>query len=843
MRVLNIANGKILLGKRVFFLSSCACAVFFGIAKIDPVVAAIQFDPLFINKTTGSEIDVSRFNGEYKILPGIYEPDIYLNQQLVGRQKITVREQGEESIICMSSPLVEKLGLKLDSQYQQKAESLKQPANCLALQELVPAASMRLNVSDMRLDVAIPQAFLLRSAHGYVDPSLWEKGENALFANYDTMYFQQNNGRSSTESFYGGLQGGMNINGWMFRHNGALNWNKDSSGHYSTFNNNVQHDISALQSRFLLGDSNTSGALFDSFAFRGMQLATAEQMLPDSQRGYAPVIRGIAQSNARVTVRQNSSVVYETTVPAGEFAIDDLYPTGYGGDLQVTVTESDGRVSVFTVPYASVAELIRPGSYRYSVVMGTVRNQNISWSPKVFQSTLQYGFNNWLTGYTGLMGTNDYYAALAGGALGTPFGAFALDITGSRFSDGIDERQGSSLRASYSKFISATDSSISIAAYRFSSSGYLDLHNSVLLADMNKAGREKIGQQPFDLPRNKFSLTLSQNLGDERGQLYASGYTQNYWGQASRDTQYQLGYNNRYQRLSYGLSVNQSKSLGRNETQYMLMLSLPFGGAMHSPNLSSYTTRDSRGISSQLGIDGILGERDQVSYNVGLVKDAENNNSGNISGSYRFRDAKLKGGYAGGRGYHSYSAGLSGSLVGISDGMIASPYTGDTMAVVKAEGATGASVEGYPGVILNDSGYALVPYITPYRMNQISINPQGLPLDVELQTTSQQIAPYSGAIVRLNYQTTKGRMVLIKAKLPAGKSIPFGAVVKDSNDNDVGVVAQGGLIYVRLNEKTNRLKVKWGRKDEMSCSFDVNLKNNDGNVSQRKFERLDVTCG
>ncbi|MEE4408892.1 MULTISPECIES: fimbria/pilus outer membrane usher protein [unclassified Serratia (in: enterobacteria)] len=843
MRVLSIIYEKILFCQRAFFLSSCASAVIFGVVKIDSVAAAVHFDPLFLNKTTGSEVDVSRFNGEYKVLPGIYEPDIYVNQQLLGRQKITVREMDGKSVVCMTSPLVDKLGLKLDSQHQQKTELLKLSANCLTLKELIPAASIRLNVSDMRLEVAVPQAFLLRNVHGYVDPSLWEKGENALFANYDTMYFQQNNSGSSTESFYGGLQGGMNINGWMFRHNGALNWNKESRGHYSTINNNVQRDISSLQSRFLLGDSNTSGALFDSFAFRGVQMATAEQMLPDSQRGYAPVIRGIAQSNARVTVRQNSSVVYETTVPPGEFAIDDLYPTGYGGDLQVTVTESDGRVSTFTVPYASVAELIRPGNYRYSVVMGTVRNQNVSWSPKVFQSTLQYGFNNWFTGYTGLMGANDYYAALAGGALGTPLGAFALDITGSHFSDGIDERQGSSLRASYSKFISATDSSISIAAYRFSSSGYLDLHNSVLLADMNKKGEEKIGQQPFDLPRNKFSLTLSQNLGDARGQLYVSGYTQNYWGQASRDTQYQLGYNNRYQRLSYGLSVNQSKSLGRNETQYMFMLSLPLGGLMHSPNLSSYTSHDSRGISSQLGMDGILGERDQFAYNVGLVKDAENNNSGNISGSYRFRETKLKGGYAEGKGYHSYSAGLSGSLVGISDGMIASPYMGETMAVVKAEGAAGARVEGYPGVILNDSGYALVPYITPYRMNQIAINPEGLPLDVELQTTSQQIAPYSGAIVRLNYQTTKGRMVLIKAKLPEGKSLPFGAVVKDSNDNDVGVVAQGGLIYARLNEKTNRLKVMWGSKNDRSCSFDVNLKKYESSASQKKFERLDVTCG
>ena len=48
--------------------------------------------------------------------------------------------------------------------------------------------------------------------------------------------------------------------------------------------------------------------------------------MPDSQRGYAPVVRGIAQTNARVRIEQNGSLIYETTVPPGEFAIDDIYP-------------------------------------------------------------------------------------------------------------------------------------------------------------------------------------------------------------------------------------------------------------------------------------------------------------------------------------------------------------------------------------------------------------------------------------------------------------------------------------------------------------------------------------
>jgi hypothetical protein len=57
-------------------------------------------------------------------------------------------------------------------------------------------------------------------------------------------------------------------------------------------------------------------------------------MLPDSQRGFAPTIRGMAHSNAKVTVSQHGYVIYETFVSPGAFAISDLYPTAQSGDLR-----------------------------------------------------------------------------------------------------------------------------------------------------------------------------------------------------------------------------------------------------------------------------------------------------------------------------------------------------------------------------------------------------------------------------------------------------------------------------------------------------------------------------
>ncbi|MFL1089480.1 fimbria/pilus outer membrane usher protein, partial [Acinetobacter baumannii] len=73
--------------------------------------------------------------------------------------------------------------------------------------------------------------------------------------------------------------------------------------------------------------------------------------------GFAPVVRGVAKSNATVIVRQNGYIIYQSAVPQGAFALKDLNTTNSGGDLDVTIKEEDGSEQHFTQPYASLAIL------------------------------------------------------------------------------------------------------------------------------------------------------------------------------------------------------------------------------------------------------------------------------------------------------------------------------------------------------------------------------------------------------------------------------------------------------------------------------------------------------
>ena len=82
----------------------------------------------------------------------------------------------------------------------------------------------------------------------------------------------------------------------------------------------------------IVGDAYTTGETFDSVNVRGMRLYSDSRMLPSALASYAPIIRGVANSNAKVTVTQNGYKIYESTVPPGEFVIDDLSPSGFGSD-------------------------------------------------------------------------------------------------------------------------------------------------------------------------------------------------------------------------------------------------------------------------------------------------------------------------------------------------------------------------------------------------------------------------------------------------------------------------------------------------------------------------------
>lgn len=804
---------------------------------------AYDFDESFVKNLPGVKVDVARYATGNPIDPGIYTLDIFLNGRQISRENVQVVREGAGTKACLSYDLVKSLSIKDTVFSSQQAEELRSGNQCIALEDVVKESHAAINSADMQMDISIPQIYLLRSARGYVAPEFWDKGETAFTLNYDTNYYRSVNDGREYDSFYGRALAGFNLGGWMFRHEGSLSWRRqqgDESHHYNAINTYVQRDIPQLKSRLLLGEGNTSGELFDTLSFRGAQISTVDQMWPDSQRGYAPEIRGVARTSAQVTVSQNGSKIYETTVSPGPFNITDLYPTGYGGDLDVTVKEADGSETRFSVPYAAMTRLKRPGMTFYSVTGGVSRKDNMAYTPSVYQGTIQHGFTNSLTGYTGILGSDNYISALLGGAFGLPIGAISLDITGAQTKYGDEKKQGVSYRATYSKKVTQTDTNFTLAAYRFSSSGYYSYDNALQINNYYKKNKND-GINYLSRPKQRFSMTASQNFGESYGNIYLTGFIQNYWNSTGTNTQFQLGYNNRIGRVSYTLSANRLLySTGGHDTQLSLDFSIPLGS--ESKNyVTGSATHNKEGVTAKTAVNGVLGENDQYSYNVGASRDIDNKKSGSVSGQYRSPYSMLTASYTKGENYYSASGGASGAVVALPDGINFSAYQSTTYAVVTAADAEGARVLGYPNIVLNGSGRAVVPNLNPYRINELAIDPKGIPLDVELESTQQRVIPVEGAVVRLDYKTSKGKPLLIRANQPDGNALPFGASVNDENGNLVTTVSQGGQIYVRLNKDVSRLHVSWGKAENDNCL--VNLESGVVQSSDNQtLARLTTTC-
>ncbi|EKT4521824.1 fimbrial biogenesis outer membrane usher protein [Pseudomonas putida] len=816
-----------------------------GICMLDSAKAEIiQFNSALLPDGPGS-LDLSAYQYGNPVLPGQYRADILINGKLVSRQDILIRANGDgsDAVVCFGRGLLELIGVDLAKLSPQVVARLDTGETCLDLSEVVEGASAVFSPSSQQLDITIAQIALRRDARGYVSPDLWDSGVTAGFLSYNLNATRNRTNVGSYDSAYLGLYAGLNLGQWRLRHNGSSSWQKTQGQNYQAINTYAQRDITPLKSQLTVGEANTSGEIFDSLAYTGVQLASDERMLPDSQRGYAPVIRGIARTGARVAVRQAGNLLYETTVPPGAFEIDDLYGSGYGGDLEVTVYEADGTEETFSVPYAAGAQLLREGTSRFSVTLGQTRLDSTAFGEaKLMEGTYQRGLSNFFTGYGGVQASEGYYSVLAGLAMNMPVGALAFDLTQAETRLAGGTAKGHSARVTYSKNIVRTGSNFALAAMRFSTQDYLDFNNAVQLLGAEHAGLDTRG---YSRPRSRISATLNQSLGDW-GYVGVSGITQNYWNQAGSDVQYQLSYNNRWGSVGYSLSLNRSRAAqpqgqGKMQNSLMLNVSMPlaFGGSSR-PRLSARIMRDAAGnVNEQATISGSAGADNQ--YNYGLTMDRSGSTgqaSTTVNGTYNGSKAMLNASLSRGANYDSFSLSANGSVVAHPKGITLSPHRGDTMAVISAPGAAGAKVAGYSTLRLDGNGNAVVPYLRPYALNEVGIDPMGASFDVEFTETSQQVAPRAGAVVALEYGVKSGQAMLLNVTLEDGDTLPFGASVVDDRGVSVGVVGQGGQLYARLKENVRRLMIRWGSQLDQQCSLPLPALKNDG----QQLHRLDVVC-
>jgi outer membrane usher protein len=810
----------------------------------------VEFNDQFLFNT-GTNIDVSRFSQGNPVVPGTYKTQILLNGKKKLLTDFTFKENGTvRATPCFTPKLLLQIGIKADPLKEALSKEVEGQETCLSLDSTLPGASWEYDAGTQELGLNVPQIYVDRHPSGYVDPSLWEDGITAGMLSYDLNAWHSDSAYSAEDTAYAGLKYGLNMGPWRLRSRGTLNWSQDEGTDYSSQEVYLQRDITALRAQLLMGDSYTRGDTFNAINLRGLRMYNDDRMLPGGYSTYAPTIRGVAKSNAKITISQSGNKIYESTVPPGAFAIDDLSTTGYGSDLLVTIEESDGSQRSFSVPYSSVSQLLRPGYSRWDIGAGELNDNSLRDNPRVAYLTGYYGLSNTFTGYAGMQYMDtDYLSGLLGLAMNTNMGAFALDVTHSDADvDGVGRLSGQSYRLSWSKLLSDTNTSFNVAAYRFSTEDYLTLNDAASLTEDVKyrdtsrnpghTGQDVYNR--FQRMKNQVQVNVSQplNMGKENyGSLYVSGSWQDYWTESDSTSQYSMGYNNAFWLGSYSISLQRSyDEYGEKDDSIYLSLNIPLEnllghnkrpGGFSSVNMSV----NSDFKNSSAFTTSANGNTDDYRFNYSVNASTTHADSGDLNqiggyGSYNSQYGPLSlSASASDDNSRQYSLSYSGGMLVHSGGVTLAPGSigdTDTLALISAPGARGAHLSLGDGVIGN-SGYAIMPYLTAYRENTVGIDISKMESDVEVKNTSTVAVPRSGAILRVDFETDQGRSLLLELHRSDNSFIPLGADVLNEAGQSVGSVGQAGQAFVRGVEESGKLRVVWGSGAEGTCTVSYRI--------------------
>ncbi|EAB9906740.1 fimbrial biogenesis outer membrane usher protein [Salmonella enterica subsp. enterica serovar Javiana] len=833
-------------------IAICCGAYVLGMISIvtpSSCYAELYFNPALLNigshtEKTASQPDLTQFahGGQ---LPGVYHVDIYLNNNFIKSDDILFKLVDDKLAPQISLKNYIRMGLLKSAVTD--FSSMPDDTVITSLYQFIPDASADFRFYEHKLNISIPQIMLKHKVHGEVDPDTLDDGITAGLMNYTISGAENNSDSEKTSSLFTNFRSGVNWGAWRLRNYSTWSMRKTSrskDNHFNAINTYLQRNIRSLGSRLTVGDFPTDGDVFESTNIRGTQLMTDEGMIPDVLRSYAPAIRGIANSNAQITVRQSGNVIYQSYVPQGAFEITDLNPSSLSSDLDVTIKESNGYERHFTQAYSSLAVMRRKGQNKYAVTAGRLNLSRKSDKQPVFaQGTFIYGAGHGLTPYTGMIASSEYKSVAAGLGISLGhIGALSTDVTYSESHAAEDKKlTGLSYQFRYAKTLAETNTALSVAAYRYSTKDFRTLTEAYQNDENIQTGK-----------RNELQLMLNQGLGDY-GSVYISGSRQSYWQKKDPNLTFNAGYNTSYRHISYGISISKTRSERHKDgSRAALNISVPFDA--FTPAYKEYGLR--------ANYSGATDQNDNVTHNIGLSGTAladhnlafslnqsyqqqDHVHGGNINTTYTGSHGVVSAGYQYTENNRQLNFGLSGGILVHRNGVVFSQPLGETVALVKAPGASHVKVSNQSGNYTDYRGYAVLTSITPFRKTEVDLNPGSTNSNTELSLTSAFVTPTRGAVVVADYKTKQGEQVLLDLSHD-GNPVPFGSTVSlvtsGTDGDNTSIVGDNGQVYMSGMPHDGKLLVSWGHRDGQHCSTNYHIPENKAKPQSHLPTHLTAVC-
>lgn len=734
-------------------------------------------------------------SSDKKYPSGKYVVDVIFNRENFGRQLLEV-DKKDGNALCLSSDWIARTELPLRlSQFEKQYDNVRQ---CYRIGDF-PDVRIDLDYGAQTLRFSVPQIALKDSISG----ESWDYGIPGF-----RLSWSGNASKSSTnkEQLYGNFDLNANVGRWVL------------SGKTSGFNDRgftspettLSTVIAPVRGKLLIGKTLTASTLLPDFSFYGISLRSDSNMVPWSIRGYAPQISGVAATNARVTVSQGEYAISSEIVPPGPFSLNNIRPVG-NGDLTVTIEEEDGSKTVRTYPITTLPTLLRAGDFNYSIAAGTRedREGNSHDVKDIFtMGSLDYGFVPFTLNLATIIHSN-YQSAGMGVTkdFGLP-GALSASINASRSIFDNDYTQynrrntktGVSGLMKYAKGLT-TSTNLQLISYRYTGEKYVDF-----------SGFDQKNLYSRDNRKERYEAIVTQRFGNAF--VNASGWIQSYRNN-NRDSGANLNISTVFEKMSLSFGANYGKYQINDSEDFgvSMSFSVPFS-AFERPNYNTNSVSFTRSgkTTFNTGVSGNVGEL--LSYN---LSSGISDNVKSASAYAGLSFDKMQTGMS-----VSQSNNLRGMSLSASGAVIATQPTGvlfsreqnNTIAVVRLKDIPGVRFNG--SAPTNKNGVTAF-YISPYNKNEIRINTEQVPDNIELMNSAYNVVPTERAIVFRDFAHSEIKRYIFRVVGKDGKPVMAGSQARTEQNINAGFVSNGGILLVNVLAEPKEIIVR--QQNGKQCQF------------------------
>ncbi|RLK33510.1 fimbria/pilus outer membrane usher protein [Cupriavidus plantarum] len=750
-----------------------------------------QFD-LEMMKSRGIDPKVAEyFMQQARFTPGMTAVTLSVNGQRKGAAMARFDEKGQ---LCFDRRFLTRAGLRMPDDAEgasargaRRADGADRgvldPAapggQCLGFRDAYPQTVVTLKPNAAVVELLVPTDALVPDAQAQAD---YTSGGTAALLNYDLLAVGNAFAGGSSKYYSAATEFGFNMGDWIVRNRNMYS-NDGTTSTFSHLYAYAQRTFVSQQAVFQGGEINVANSIFPGPAIYGAQWMPEMALRRPASPGTA--VEGIAQTQARVEVRQAGAVIYTTVVPPGPFTLTNIPLLNGSNDLEVTVIEATGVSRRFVVPAAQLGAGTLGVTPGYAFAVGKLRQLGNEPEAKPWMATAtgtwQLGRNAGLTG--GLMVGTQYQSAAAG-VDARMFGTTNASLRGILSNATRESYRGAQFMGSISSQLGGSFS-VNVTATQ-QTPGYRSITDTTQdttqdWIDSHFRGQYTGGVAWSHEVLGAFSLNYS------RSTLFAGDTTQRVTGS--------WGKSFKYATVSLSLEKALGGNTGTNGNSVYLSVSVPLG----KRSVRGYVNRVDG--STRLGATYNEVVNDVFNYSLNAeTRPGEGSASASANASVTPYYTRANVGVAQyGSDSTSYNAELSGGVLAHKQGVTFSPYAiSDTFGVASlGSDLSGVKISTPQGPVWTDAwGRAVISTAPPYAQSRLEVATTSLPRNVDIGNAFMQINPGRGSVSYVNFDVVKVRRLLLHTTDAAGNPLPRNATVTDASGNFVTTVLNDGTIFL-----------------------------------------------